>query len=193
MRHPLESIPNPYRKRIFFVLLTLTLVLLIALRVVDEPLHTDVAPNGIVSFELATTPQAARAITDSWKQSGLMLSAVAGQSDPDIVNTPYMLAAFSLGFDYLFMPAYALTLVLGTLLACQRHGGLAKSLGAVAGYAALVAPVFDALENYSLLRVLLGEFQSGYPALAAFCAIIKFGLIASSLLYTVFAGLFPKK
>ena len=193
MQHPLEFVFPTSRKRVFFIFLSVTLILFIILRVIDEPLHTDVAPNGIVSFELAGTPQAARAITDSWKQISLLLSAVAGQPNPDIVNTPYVFAAFSLGFDYLFMPVYALALALGTLLACQRHGGLAKSLGAVAGYAALVAPVFDALENYSLLRVLLGEFQSGYPALAAFCAIIKFGLIAFALLYSIFAWLSPKK
>ncbi len=193
MRHPLKFIPNPYRRRIFFVFLTLMLVMFAVLRVVDEPLHTEVAPNGIVSFELAGTAQAARAITDSWKQMSLLLSAVAGQSNPDIVNTPYVFAAFSLGIDYLFMPIYALALALGTLLARQRHKGLVRSLGAVAGYAALSAPVFDAVENYSLLRVLLGEIQSGYPALAAFCAIIKFGLIAFALLYSIFAWLSPKK
>jgi hypothetical protein len=193
MQHPLEFVSSHSRRRIFFTFLALTLILFAFLRMLDRPLHTAAAPNGIVSFELAGTPQTARAITESWKETSLLLSAVAGQPNPDIVNTAYVFAAFGLGIDYLFMPVYALALAFGTLLACQRHEGMIKSLGAVAGWVTLVAPAFDAIENYSLLRVLLGEIQSGYPAMAAFCAIIKFGLIAFSVLYAVFAWMSPKK
>ncbi|HUF00564.1 MAG TPA: hypothetical protein VMN99_15010 [Anaerolineales bacterium] len=193
MRHPLESIPDEYRQRLFFTFLALTLVLFAIFRVLDKLLQTEAAPNGIVSFELAGNEQTASAITDSWKQASLLLSAVAGQPDPTIVNVPYVFAAFGLGIDYLFMPIYAFALAFGTLLAARRHEGSTRSLGAVAGYGAFAAALFDALENYALLRVLLGDLYSGDPALAAFCATIKFGLIVFGVLYALVAWFLPGK
>src|SRR5688572_25662669 len=136
MRHPLEFVPASSRRRLFFTFLALTVFLFAIFRVLDQPLRTDAAPNGIVSFELAGKPQVARAITDSWKQTSLLLSAIPGQPNPEVVNIPYVFAAFGLGIDYLFMPIYALALAFGTLLAAHRHQGWIQSLGAVAGYAA---------------------------------------------------------
>ena len=185
MQHPLESVPAQYGKPLFFAFLFLTLVMFAILRVLDQPLRTDAAPNGIVSFELAGDPITAKSITDSWKQLSLLLSSVAGQPNPDIVNTPYVLAAFGLGIDYLFMPLYAFTLAFATLFAAQKHQGWLKSLGALAGYGVFVAALFDAVENYSLLQILLGAYQSNYPAIAAFCASVKFGLLVFGLVVSL--------
>lgn len=192
MQHPLAIIPSQYHKRLFFTFLTLALILFAIFSILDRPLQTEAAPNGIVSFELAGNPPRARAITNSWKQMSLPLSAVAGQPNPEIVNGSYVYAAFSLGLDYLFMPIYALAIAFATLVAARKHDGWLRSLGAVAGYAACAAMLFDALENYSLLQVLVGNIESAYPAIAAFCAIVKFGLILFGLLYALGAWLLPK-
>lgn len=192
MEHPLRSVPVEHRKRFFFAFLFLTLALFAVFQILDRPLRTQAAPNGIVSFELAGTPLTARAITDSWKQLSLLLSAT-GQANPDIVNVAYALAAFSLGLDYLFMPAYALALAFGTLLVAQKHSGWFKSLAVLAGYAAFAAAAFDAVENYALLQVLLGKIDSGYPAIAAFCAILKFGLLAFGVLSVLTGWLAPRR
>ena len=192
MKHPLEMIPTDYRKRLFFTFLLLTLSLFAVFRVLDQPLRTPAAPNGIVSFELAGSPLQAQAITDEWKRSSLLLSAVAGQADPNIVNIPYAFAAFGLGIDYLFMPVYAFALAFGTLLAAGRHRGWLKSLGAVAGYGAFVAAVFDAVENYALFQILLNRIVSPYPEIAFYCASLKFGLLIFGLLYALVGGLLPK-
>ena len=146
MSHPLAFLPLRVRKRLFFTFLFLTLVLFAVFRVLDQPLRTDAAPDGIVSFELAGDAQTARLITDSWKQTSLQLSAT-GSPNPDIVNVPYAFAAFGLGLDYLFMPVYALALGLATLLAAQKHSGALRSMAAAAGYGAFAAALFDALEN----------------------------------------------
>ena len=191
MQHPLEFIPNPHRKRIFFTLLILTLILFGVFSVLDIPLRTPAAPNGIVSFELAGTVAQATAITSEWKRSSLLLSAVAGQANPEIVNIPYAFAAFGLGLDYLFMPVYAFTLAFGTLLAADQHGGLPKSLGAVAGYGAFAAPIFDAVENYALFQILLGRLFSPYPELAFYFAVTKFGLLFFGLIYSFGAWFLP--
>ena len=193
MQHPLEIIPAEYRKRIFFALLTLTLSLFAVFRVLDQPLRTHVAPNGIISFEFAGNAQTARAITDSWKQMSLLLSSVAGQPNPDILNVPYLFAAFGLGLDYLFMPIYALALAFGTLFAAGRHAGWFRSLGAVAGYGAFVAALFDAVENYALLQILWNKIYSPYPEIAYYCASLKFVLLIFGILYILGGWLLPKK
>lgn len=192
MKHPLEFFPVHLRKPFFFTFLFLTLVLFAVFRVLDQPLRTEAAPNGIVSFELAGDPLTARAITDSWNQVSTLLSST-GRPNPDIANVAYAFAAFGLGIDYLFMPVYALALAFGTLLAAQKHKGWIRILAALAGYGAFAAALFDAVENYALFQVLLGWYPSGYPALAAFCAIMKFGLLVFGILVCLAGWLSPKR
>ncbi len=190
MKHPLEFIPLPLRKPFFLAFLILTILLFAIFWVLDQPLRTNAAPNGIVSFELAGTPLAAREITDSWKQLSTLLSAT-GQPNPDIVNVAYVFAAFGLGLDYLFMPVYALALSFATLLAAQKHIGRIHILLVLAGYGAFTAALFDAMENYALFQVLLGRVDSSYPEVAAFCATIKFGLLAFGILTVLIGWFFP--
>ena len=173
MRHPLEFVPQEARRPFFFALLILTLSLFAIFRVLDTPLQTDYAPGGIVSFELAGTPQNAAHIALTWSGEAMLN------------------AAFGLGIDYLFMPVYAFTLGFGTLLAAGRHAGWLKSLGTVVGYGAFAAALFDAVENYALFQVLLGAFDSSYPILAAICATVKFGLLAFGLLVAIAEGVIP--
>jgi len=193
MRHPLEAVPQEYRKRFFITFLFLTLILFAIFRVLDKPLRTSAAPNGIVSFELAGNAEQARAITDEWKSFSLLLSSVAGQPNPDVVNIPYTFAAFGLGIDYLFMPIYAFALAFGTLLAADRHSGWFRSLGAIAGYGAFAAALFDAIENYALFQILLNRIYSPYPELAYYCASIKFGLLAFGIVFALAGGLWPRR
>lgn len=174
MRHPLEAIPRESRKRCFVTFLFLTLILFAIFRVLDKPLRTDYAPNGIVSFELAGSPQNAAHMVLTWSEQALLN------------------VSFGLGIDYLFMPVYAIALALGTSLAAGRHGGWLKSLGALAGYGALAAPLFDAVENFALFQILSGAFNSSYPMLAAVCATIKFLLLVFGLVYAILGGLIPK-
>ena len=192
MSHPLGFLPLRVRKRLFFTFLFVTLVLFAVFRVLDQPLRTDAAPDGIVSFELAGDAQTARLITDSWKRASLQLSTT-GSPNPDIVNVPYAFAAFGLGLDYLFMPVYALALGFATLLAAQKHTGVLRSMAVAAGYGAFAAALFDAVENYALFQMLLGAFDTDYPTIAAFCAIVKFGLLAFGILVSLAAWLLPRR
>lgn len=173
MKHPLEYVPLNFRKPLFFTFLFLTVVIFAVFRRLDAPLQTEVAPNGIVSFELAGTPANAAHMVFSWSPEAQLH------------------AAFGLGIDYLFMPVYALALAFGSRLAAQKHTGWIKSLGAVAGYGAFAAALFDAVENFALWQVLLGAYESSYPALAAFCASIKFGLLGLGLLISLLLWILP--
>ena len=147
-------------------------------------LRTPAAPNGIVSFELAGTPEKAEQIIASW----------TSMKGFDILEWRVIISnsAFGLGLDYLFMPVYAFTLAFGVLLAAGRHGGWPKSLGVVAGYGAFAAAVFDAVENYALFQILLGKVYSPYPEVAFYCASIKFGLLIFGLVTAIGCGLWPK-
>lgn len=175
MRHPLASLSPEKRKPLFFTFLTLTILFFAIFRVLDAPLRTPAAPNGIVSFELASSPGASVDMVNSWSEYARLL------------------AAFGLGIDFLFMPIYALALSLGILLAAGRHSGWFNKLGAWMGWAALVAPIFDAVENYGLLHSLLSPLFSLWPLIASVCATLKFTLLLLGLLYALIGWLWPKR
>ena len=194
MNHPLDFIPADKRKPVFFAFLAGTLILFAVFRVLDTPLRTTAAPNGIVSFELAGTAFQAQAIIDSWHEMTYLLSDVEGQPVPGLVSRVYSSAVFGLGLDYLFMPVYATALALGILLAAGRHGGWFHTFGMWLGWGAYAAPLFDAVENYALARMLiLNEVWSPYPQIAAICASIKFGLLLLGLFYALVGWVWPKQ
>jgi hypothetical protein len=174
MRHPFEFIASERRKPLFFSFLALTLILFAVFRVLDAPLRTSAAPNGIVSYELAGDIKPAAEMLASWDARAQLF------------------AAFGLGLDYLFMPAYALALSFGVLLAAGRHSGWFVKIGAWLGWGVLAAALFDAVENYSLWNFLLGDFQALWPRLAAFCATVKFTLLILGLVFALVGWLWPK-
>ena len=175
MLHPLDFLPNKNRKPIFWAFLVWTLILFAVFRPLGAPLTNSAAPSGIVSFELARTPVNAQAMIDSWDARGQLY------------------AAFGLGFDFLFMPVYALALCLGSLLAAGRHPGPFAKLGAWIGWGAFTAAIFDAVENIGLWNSLLGHAQSAWPAVSFWCACFKFGLIILGIFYGLVGWLWPKK
>ena len=193
MKHPLEAIPSSSRKPIFFTFLAGTLILFAVFRVLDAPLRTSTAPNGIVSFELAGTPFQAQAIIDSWHEMAYLLSSVEGEPLPGFVSRAYSFAAFGLGIDYLFMPVYATALALGILLVAGRHKGWFATLGAWLGWGAYAAALFDAVENFALWKVLLGAVFSAWPSVASVCASVKFGLLVLGLVFALVGWSWPKK
>jgi hypothetical protein len=174
MQHPLEFIPQNLRKPLFYVFFALTLLIFGIFRGLDEPLRTASAPSGIVSFELAQTVDVAQGIIDSWDSNARLF------------------AAFGLGLDYLFMPAYALALSLGLLLTLNGRTGWYYHLAAWMGWGVLVAALFDVVENYALWVVLTGKVASPYPEVAALCATIKFALLIAGLLTIVTGKLIQK-
>jgi len=105
MIHPLGFLPDRARKPAFFSLLLWTVILFAISQVINASLRSPAAPAGIVSFELARTILNAHEMVASWNAH------------------VQLFAAFSLGFDYLFMPSYAFTIALACLLAAGRHLG----------------------------------------------------------------------
>jgi hypothetical protein len=92
MGHPLRNIPPDRRRMIFIVLLLFTMLVMLLLNVTGQPLISDPAPKGIISYELAGNEETARKILESW--DGLAK----------------IYAGFNLGFDYLFLLLYSTTI-----------------------------------------------------------------------------------
>lgn len=171
MPHPFQGLSPRQRRRLFGWALGLTLVAAVILQIIDEPLITPAAPQGIVSFELAGTPQRAAAILQSWDAEARLH------------------AAFSLGFDYLFMLAYASAIALGVLWVGEGLAGGWGRLGVVMAWAMGLAGLADATENALLWQILRQSAPEGYPAWARTAAVIKFALIILALSYLLAAAL----
>ncbi len=135
----------------------LALALMVALSLIDRPLRTPAAPWGIVSLEFARTRPQTQSIVDSWNSQAQLA------------------AALSLGLDYLFMPAYALTLAGFSRWAGQQHSRTRwLRWGERIAWLPLLAAGADALENIALWRVLQEAQGAVWPALAWGCATLKF-------------------
>src|SRR5512135_2118267 len=114
MKGPLDFLAARRRRPFFVVLLLWTVALFAVMQVINQPLLTREAPSGIVSLELAGTPERAGSIVLSW-------ATPAAAAIPYRPNLALLFASFGLGLDYLFMPSYALTIALGALLVTGRH------------------------------------------------------------------------
>ena len=165
---PYDRCSDSNRKRFVVIALVLSLVLLIALRILDVPLRTPVAPRGIVSFELAKDAAASRQILASWNARARVH------------------AALSLGLDYLFLIVYAIFISLACVQvgkALQQRSPLLAHLGEILAWAQFVAAILDAVENLALIFLLLNSERLWLPAAARACAIIKFMIVGAGFIY----------
>jgi hypothetical protein len=173
VRHPLEAIPVGRRRRFFVPLLALTLGLMLGVMMpVDRPLRTPASPNGIVSFEVAGDAATAQRMIDAWDERARRH------------------AAFSLGVDYLFMVSYSTTIALGCVWAAgvlgRRVAALATA-GVLLAWGQWLAALLDGGENAALTTMLLDHVRDPWPAVAWWCAVLKFALIVAGILYALVA------
>jgi hypothetical protein len=162
------------RARLFFVSLCLTLVLMAALAFLDQSLKTPAAPRGIISLEMARTPERADHILASWGEVGRIQAGI------------------SLGLDYFFLLAYAATLAGACRLVSDRLNPIVPLLGGLGrllAWGQWCAAVLDAAENMALIQMILGQGKAWHPAMASFCAVPKFALVGVGLLYILGGGL----
>ena len=165
LHHPLDFTPVNLRRPLFLVFLALTVACFLIFNQLDVTLRTAAAPSGVVSFELSGSVEKAQAMMDSWGATARLANA------------------FGLGFDFLFMPLYATALSLGILLALGGRSGAWVGLGRFLGWGAYAAILFDAVENMALFTILNGQVAAPYPQVAAACALVKFTLIVTGLIY----------
>jgi len=171
MKHPLEDIPHQRFNRIFWPLLIATLAIMALMNVIGAPLSTSQAPAGIISFELAGSIPTAESIMNSWDQDARLH------------------AAFSLGFDYLFMLAYSTTIALACLWAGRTVEKWDWPLAGVArplAWGQWLAALLDGVENLGLVIILFGPAVPPWPEISRWCAILKFTLIFMGMIYAFY-------
>ncbi|OGO31091.1 MAG: hypothetical protein A2Z16_15525 [Chloroflexi bacterium RBG_16_54_18] len=171
MNNPVLFISPKFRKRVLVISMMAALALLALLNVVNRQLISSASPYGIISFELAGTLDSAQKILAGW-----------GETDR-------LIAAFSLGLGYVFMLAYPLAIGLACSwiaeeLALHHHPHAA--FGIRLAWAQGLAALLDAIENISLMEVLLGIEIALWPRIAQICAAFKFVLVISGLLYALY-------
>ena len=173
MSHPFQRLSPASARRAFIPLLVITLVVMAILSLVSASLTTQAAPLGIISYELAGSAAKAQSILDSWD------------------SLTQLHAAFALGFDYVFMLAYSITIGLACVMAAgvlRGRGWPLAGIGAGLAWGQWLAAGFDAVENIALTAMLFGVVASPWPQVAYWCAVFKFGLIFLGLVYAFYGG-----
>jgi hypothetical protein len=169
-RSPFRWIQPSKMGRMFAFIFVFTIVVIISLQMLGAPLRTEAAPGGIVSYEFSGDLPTAQAILASWGEEGRVY------------------AGLQLGLDYLFMPAYALAIGLACVLVSNSFVSLApflRRLGVWLAWGQMAAAGLDAMENYALIRLLLGSENTLWPSIAYWSAAIKFGLVIVGLIYVL--------
>ena len=159
------------KKKNLPILLFITLILMGIMITLDWHLASfSSTPEkyGIVSLELARTPQKANTIIDSWGDNGKGI------------------ALFSLGLDYLFIAAYTATLWLFCRFFAQslreKNEFLSKT-GNFLSWLVILAGILDVIENQLLLIMLLSEPSDMATATATLAASGKFTLLLITGIY----------
>lgn len=172
--HPLSKMSSATRRKTFWLLLGATLVWTIILTLIDGPVQNDAAPIGMISFELARSPESAGAMLDSWNHHAQLHLAL------------------SLGLDYVYLVLYSSTLALACLWitdipADKARGAMAsiRGVGTTMAWMAWLAAALDAVENFALFKVLITGPGAPWPAVAFSFALVKFLLLALTLAFLI--------
>jgi hypothetical protein len=154
------------KKKLFWISLAFTLVLFVSINQIDQYLQNEIAPDGIVSFELAKTLEQSTNILNSWDAKAKIY------------------AALSLGIDYLFMVAYGSFFGLAVLLLAEKlPSGFLKKTAKIMAFVILLAALLDGIENFGLFQLLINTPTQSMASLAFYCASIKFGLLGVGVVY----------
>ena len=169
MNSPFYKLSKPAEKKLTIVLLILLPIFIAIMRFFDTPLRSDVAPNGIVSFELAKQLSVSESIINSWDTHAR-------------TN-----AGMSMGLDFLFLIVYAsfIAILMHKLNEHVWKSTKIYKLGTLLIWGVLLAALFDAIENIALIKLLLGDLQQTWTSIAFYFASMKFALLILGVLFIV--------
>ena len=159
-------------------LATLSLVLMVQLRLIDGPLTSPDTPWGIVGFELAFTEVRAAELLSVWRSMGVTESALV-----------------SLGVDVAFLLVYPFMFRSLVKLLRRDDGSAFQRFGARLSTAVLACIPLDAFENALLWRELVAGATTPLALTAGVAASIKFLLVLVTAAWCVGAlvqRLFPR-
>ena len=172
---PYNNTTPEFRKKMLYWSGIFTVVITVIFNILDQSLVTpgDEVADGMVAFELTNNIHDARIMVDMWGEKGRLV------------------AAFSLGLDYLYLIAYALFLGIIAYETGKKLTGRSALLakpGYWLSWLMILAAVYDAIENFALIRILTGCQYSLWATTAYYFATIKFAIVIITLVY-IFLGL----
>ena len=150
----------------------LGIILFLALGYFNIPLVTKIAPNGIVSFELAKDINTSISIISSWDLNAK-------------IN-----AGLNLGIDFLYLVVYSIFFATSCYLISQKYinkNNWMYKTGLLLTKLQFVAALFDAIENIALIKLLIGSNNEICSLIAFYFASIKFMIIGMVIIY-ILAG-----
>ncbi|MFN0120481.1 MAG: hypothetical protein ACKV2V_08270 [Blastocatellia bacterium] len=165
-KHPYFWLSERHRLMVFLLLFVVTMAMMIVMMETGEPLKNTVAPQGIVSLELAGTADRARDIIDSWRSASGAMDA----------------ARRSMFYDTFYIFCYVFCIALGCVLAAGWLGRGAW-LGYLLSRLQLIAGLLDLGENYAMNRMLGGDITDAWAFQAKWLAIPKFLIVIAGILY----------
>jgi hypothetical protein len=63
-----------------------------------------------------------------------------------------------------------------------------SGLGSWLSWGAILAALFDMVENIALIILVWGTLSNPWPEIARFCAIVKFTLVFIGIVYVIYGG-----
>ena len=157
--------PSRHFRWLFYSAALITLSLAAVLMWIDQFLASVVSPQGMISLQMARTPDAARAILEAWGEGGMRWAYRA------------------VWLDFPFLAGYV------TLFICLTVLTQAGARNLVIGGFGL-AGCCDLAENLLLLQMLDGHLTPTVTHAAYWCASVKFGVLVVGWLYLLFYGLY---
>lgn len=168
MRHPFQIISMDRLGTYLFPFVVAALAIMLTLNFINAPLQTDSAPLGIISFEFAGDVDTAQAVIESW--------SFQAQKQ----------AAFSIGYDYLFLVTYSTAIALACIWTSKFVDPANTALinaGVLLAWGQWLAALCDGVENAALFISLVQQPISPLPEIARIAASLKFVLILLGLIY----------
>ena len=156
------------RLRVFGVASLIAFAMSYYVAVTGDVLRTTVTPLGIVSLQLAGTPENAQIMYAAWGRTGMDA------------------ARFNITVDFLYLVSYGIAVSIGCSLASgwwARRSVRMAALGPLASILVLVAAACDAAENLVMLQGMQEVGNPLWPMLAKLFAFVKFALLPLGLLY----------
>lgn len=171
MSHRFESI-SPHRLNVAFWLLTaVTAILLTVEGIIYLKLTNPVAPLGILSLELAATPDRLNQVVGSWAEG------------------PKSGMIFSLGLNFLCVFTLTNAIAAACVIAGKHLSGSFSRLGPLLAWALWLAAVIWVIQNSLLAWGVLAHPNQFTTAVSASLAMAKFAIVGAGILYAVTGAL----
>lgn len=159
MTGPFTRVPAGHRRAVQHASTAVSVGLLVAITVLGLSLRTDAAPLGLVSLQLAASPDVAARMLESW--ASVLRSRVL----------------WTHGLDLVLPFAYALAIGMAASRAAARVASVGPSAQIAAG-AVLVAAIADQVENVAMALTILVVPSWGSVLVTLSSATIKFATLA---------------